>query len=85
MKASDLTKVWTMPDNARLTAKQYSIRLPVHVAAKISALCDMDLKENRTEIIGDLLTAAINDWVLMGFCCHRSNNYGLNITVHVIR
>lgn len=60
MKASDLTKVWTMPDNTRLTAKQYSFRLPVHVAAKISALCDMYPKKNRTEIIGDLLTAAIN-------------------------
>lgn len=60
MKASDLTKVWTMPDNTRLTAKQYSIRLPVHVAAKISALCDLYPQKSRTEIIGDLLTAALN-------------------------
>lgn len=61
MKASDLTKVWTMPDNSRLTAKQYSIRLPVHVAAKISALCDLYPQKNRTDIIGDLLAAALNE------------------------
>lgn len=38
MKASDLVTVWSAPDNSRLTAKQYSFRLPVHVAAKLAAL-----------------------------------------------
>ena len=59
VKNSELIKVWGMPDNSRVTSKQLSFRLPVHVAAKISALCDMFPNKTRTEIIGDLLTSAL--------------------------
>jgi hypothetical protein len=59
MKASDLVNVWGAPDNSRLTAKQTSFRLPVHVAAKISALCDLYPAKSRTQIVGDLLSAAL--------------------------
>lgn len=61
MKASDLVNLWSAPDNTRLTAKQLSFRLPVHVAAKISALCDLYPNKTRTEIVGDLLSAALLD------------------------
>ena len=40
IQPADLHKVWAAPDNTRLTAKQFSFRLPVHVAAKLSALCE---------------------------------------------
>ena len=60
MKASDLHSVWSMPDNSRLTSKQYSFRLPVHVAAKLSALCDLYPGKNRTQIVADLLATAID-------------------------
>ena len=59
MKASNLINVWNSPDNSRLTAKQHSLRLPIHVAAKISALCDLYPKKSRTQIVGDLLAAAL--------------------------
>jgi hypothetical protein len=59
MKASDLVSVWSSPDNSRLTAKQSSFRLPVHVAAKISALCDLYPNKTRTQIVGDLLASAL--------------------------
>lgn len=61
MKAKELTSYWASPDNSRLTAKQYSLRLPIHVAAKISALCSMYSDKTRTQIIGDLLATAIAD------------------------
>lgn len=61
MKASDLVSVWGAPDNSRLTAKQISLRLPVHVAAKISALCDLYPTKTRTQIVGDLLASALAD------------------------
>ncbi|HJW54156.1 MAG TPA: hypothetical protein VJ577_02690 [Burkholderiaceae bacterium] len=61
MKASDLVNVWGAPDNTHLTAKQSSFRLPVHVAAKISALCDLYPNKTRTQIVGDLLSAALMD------------------------
>lgn len=59
MKAADLHKLWSSPDNSKLTSKQYSFRLPVHVAAKIQALCDIYPNKTRTEIVGDLLSSAL--------------------------
>ena len=59
MKNSELVKVWVLPDNSRVTSKQLSFRLPVHVAAKIFALSDMFPNKTRTKIIGDLLTSAL--------------------------
>ena len=63
MEPRDLAKFWDAPDNSKLTAKQLSIRLPMHVAAKISALCDLFPRKNKTEIIGDLLATAIDQLV----------------------
>jgi len=62
-KASELHSFWSLPDNSRLTSKQYSFRLPVHVAAKIAALCELYPQKTRTEIVGDLLSTAIEDLV----------------------
>lgn len=61
MKASDLVTVWSAPDNSRMTTKQYSFRLPVHVAAKLSALEELYPTKSRTQLVGDLLAAAIAD------------------------
>jgi hypothetical protein len=61
MKASDLAKVLGAPDNSRLTAKQQSFRLPTHVAAKINALCDIYPNRSKTEIVGLLLAAALDE------------------------
>lgn len=62
-KAAELHGFWSLPDNSRLTSKQYSFRLPVHVAAKIAALCDMYPQKTRTEIVGDILSTGIDDLV----------------------
>ena len=61
MKASDLVASWTTRDNKRLTNRQFSIRLPVHVAARISGLCDMFPGKTRTDIIADLLDSALEE------------------------
>jgi len=61
MQSKDLVKLWNAPDNTRLTPKQKSIRLPLHVAAKISALCEIFPKKTKTDIIGDLLATALDD------------------------
>lgn len=60
MEPRDLLKVWDAPDNSKLTPKQWSIRLPIHVAAKICALCDLYPRKTKTEIIGDLLATALD-------------------------
>jgi len=61
MKADQLHDLWASPDNTRLTSKQFSFRLPVHIAAKIAALCEMYPQKNRTHIVADLLTSALDE------------------------
>lgn len=63
MKSSDLHNLWTAPDNSRITSKQFSFRLPVHVAAKLAALAEMYPQKTRTEIVGDLLATSIDDLI----------------------
>lgn len=62
IQPADLHKIWEAPDNTRLTNKQYSFRLPVHVAAKISALCEMFPQKTRTQLVCDLLATALDDF-----------------------
>lgn len=61
MKASDLANAWGSPDNSRLTSKQSSFRLPVHVAAKLAALSEMYPQKTKTQMVADLLSAALAD------------------------
>lgn len=61
MKASDLVASWTSRDNKRLTSRQFSIRLPVHIAARIAGLCDMFPTKTRTDIMADLLDSALEE------------------------
>ena len=61
MKTQHLHDVWSSPDNSRLVSKQFSFRLPVHLAAKIAALGDLYPQKNRTQIVADLLAAALDD------------------------
>ena len=60
METKDLPKTWTGPDNSRLMRHQTSMRLSVHVAAKIQALCDMFPHRTKTQIINDLLATALD-------------------------
>lgn len=75
MNAADLVTVWGAPDNSRLTAKQYSFRLPVHVAAKLAALEDLYPIRSRTQLVGDLLSAAITE-VEKNLECHAGAQAG---------
>jgi len=61
MDPKDLVKVWDAPDHSRLTPKQISIRLPILVAAKISALCELYPRSSKSKIIGDLLATALDE------------------------
>ena len=75
MEPRDLIKVWDAPDNSILTPKQWSIRLPIIVAAKINALCVMFPRKSKTEIIGDLLATAL-DQLEQGFDITRGEPFG---------
>jgi len=61
MDPKDLVKVWDAPDHSKLTPKQISIRLPILVAAKISALCELYPRSSKSKVIGDLLATALDE------------------------
>ncbi|CAN1511166.1 hypothetical protein MCEKH45_00805 [Methylophilaceae bacterium] len=61
MKTQHLHDMWSGPDNSRLVSKQFSFRLPVHIAAKLAALAELYPQKNRTQVVSDLLTAALDD------------------------
>lgn len=75
MQPEDLVKVWEAPDHSRLTPKQMSLRLPITVAAKVNALCDIFPRKTKTEIIGDLLAAAL-DQIENAFPCKKGELIG---------
>ena len=77
LKPEDLVKVWDAPDNTRLTPKQVSIRLPILVAAKISALCEIFPRKTKTELIGDLLATAL-DQLEEGLPSVQGRELGIN-------
>lgn len=60
MNPKDLTKVWDAPDQSKLALKQTSVRLPILVAAKINALCELYPRKNKSEVICDLLSTALD-------------------------
>lgn len=62
MGAKDLARQWEKPNNNLLSSKQISIRLPVHVAGALEAIVEMFPNRNRSEIICDLLAAALEDF-----------------------
>lgn len=61
MKTQHFHDVWAGPDNTRLVSKQVSLRLPVHITAKLAALLEIYPQKNRTQLVADLLTAALDD------------------------
>ena len=61
METKQLLNTWTGPDNSRLMRNQTSMRLSIHVAAKISALCDIFPQRTKTQILNDLLSTALDE------------------------
>lgn len=62
MKASDLRAVWEAPDNSRLMKRQTSVRLATHIGAKIDSICQLFPAKTKSQVINDLLAAALADF-----------------------
>ena len=60
MQTKDLHAIWNAPDHSRLTAKQYTVRLPIRVAAQLAALSEMYPRKTMTDLIGDILAAGLD-------------------------
>ncbi len=61
MKVNKLLKLWEETGNGHLTNEEYKVRLPIADAAKLQALAEMYPRRSITDIITDLLSAALED------------------------
>ena len=59
MRVRDLMKHWQKHADTKMTAREFSIKLPIHDAARILALTEMYPARTETQIITELLGAAL--------------------------
>ena len=59
MKISDLMRLWEAASSDALTVREYCIRLALGDAARIAALAEMYPTRDETEILSELLSAAL--------------------------
>ena len=61
MSVRELYKHWQNNAAEPLTRKEYSVRLPIHDAARIEALVEMYPLRTREQLITELLSAALDE------------------------
>ncbi len=61
MKVHDLLQLWEETANGQLSQEVFSLRLPIEDVAKLQALAEMYPRRSITDIITDLLSAALSD------------------------
>ena len=61
MKIRDLMQQWEKHAGAEISARQFSVQLPLYDAARILALVDMYPVKTETQIITELLGAALDE------------------------
>lgn len=59
MQNTRLYDQWRAMDDRRLANKPISVRLPVHVLARINAIADIFPTKTRTDLLTDLLKAGL--------------------------
>ena len=61
MKISTLVKQWEDNAKARMTHKDYNLKLELEDAARIAALAEMYPKRQQEDIIRELISAALDE------------------------
>jgi predicted DNA-binding protein len=61
MKIKSLAACWEKQAKATLTSEEFALRLPLEDAAKLNALTEMYPKRARSEILGELISAALEE------------------------
>ena len=63
MKIRDLAENWEKHASGKMAAREFNIKLPIHDAARIMALAEMYPARTESQIITDLLSAALDELV----------------------
>ena len=58
---ASLIKAWEQSAAGNMSAREYRVRLPQRDAARIAALSEMYPRRSETELISELLTAALDE------------------------
>lgn len=61
MSIVDLVRQWEDSATGQLTMREYQVQLQLRDAARIAALVEMYPRRSETELISELLTAALDD------------------------
>jgi hypothetical protein len=56
-----LIRAWEQSAAGSMAVREYTVRLPLRDAARVAALLEMYPRRNETELISDLLTAALDE------------------------
>ena len=61
MKIQDLVETWEKEAENHRTSRELKLRLPIALAAKLQALCELFPGQTQDKILGDLLSAALSE------------------------
>jgi hypothetical protein len=63
MKIRDLASNWEKHASGKMAAREFSVKLPIHDAARIMALAEMYPARTESQIITELLSAALDELI----------------------
>tara|TARA_R110002111_G_scaffold86756_6_gene135931 strand:- start:507 stop:740 length:234 start_codon:yes stop_codon:yes gene_type:complete len=66
MKVTDLPKQWEQKKKSVERTHDYNLRLPLEDAARISALAELYPDRSESDILNDVIGAALDDLVSQG-------------------
>ena len=66
MKVTDLPQHWEKEKQAQESSHEYNLRLPLEDAARIAALAELYPDRSESEILNDMIAAALDDLISQG-------------------
>lgn len=66
MKVTDLPRHWEQEKKTMERTHEYNLRLPLEDAARIAALAELYPDRSESEILNDMVAAALDDLVSKG-------------------
>jgi len=66
MKVTDLPQHWEQEKQAMERTHEYNLRLPLEDAARVAALAELYPDRSESEILNDMIAAALDDLITQG-------------------
>ncbi|KXO09632.1 MULTISPECIES: hypothetical protein [Marinobacter] len=66
MKVTDLPQHWEQEKQTTERTHEYNLRLPLEDAARVAALAELYPDRSESEILNDMIAAALDDLITQG-------------------